>query len=301
MPLFFRRKFDFELRALAQRALDREFPARAQAQFFDDGKPQTEPAALAAVRFIDRVKAVEDTRFVLFGNAHARIAHAKNGVRAAHEPHGERTALFVVADAVGNHVVDDFDEPLAARHHLYALFHFLRESDLFFGNARLERRQNLGQQNGEVYLVIGQGVAVDGGKVDDAADQGRKPVALADDGARRVADTLGRHAVRRDEFGKAADAGERRVHFVRDVGDKIVLRARRRHRFGDVGDEQHAALFFESEAETVIAPFDAAGNGCGLALFEDGGDLPILGKTAYRLVLFVIEQALGRAVDEDDV
>ena len=63
--------------ALAHFALDADPPARLFAQLFDDGKPQSEAAVLAAVRLIHREKAVEDALSVLFGDADARILHGE--------------------------------------------------------------------------------------------------------------------------------------------------------------------------------------------------------------------------------
>ena len=186
------------------------------------------------MRLIYRIKAVEDAGFVLFRKPDARIRHGEHGRFPAREADSKFAAFLIVADGVGNEVVENFQKPLAAGHDPDAARDVEPQGEVLLRELRLERADRLAHEFGEVYLVIGELVAVDGGKIDDGTDEVGEAVALFDDGLCHAPDALGRDAARGDELGKAADTRERRVHFVRDVGDEIVLRAQRRHQFGDV-------------------------------------------------------------------
>ena len=73
------------------------------------------------MRLVDGVKTVENALFVLFGNADARIPHREAGALAPLQDHFERTAFFIVADAVADEVVQNLHKPLAAGHDSHVL------------------------------------------------------------------------------------------------------------------------------------------------------------------------------------
>ena len=253
------------------------------------------------MRPIDGVKAVEDAALVLLGDADARIGHGEDGRCAAGEADGEASSLLIVADPVGDEVVEDLDQPLAAGKDFDSLLRVQREGDVLLPQGWLEIDGELADDLGEVYLVVRQVVRIDGGKIDDGADEVREAVALADDGIGDALQFFGRDGARADQFGKAADAGERGVHLVRDVGNKVVFGARGGHDVRHVGNEQHVGRFPEGKAEAVIPPADPAGESRGLAGGEHCGDFGVLRKAGDGLVLFIPEQIARRPVDERDL
>lgn len=141
----------------------------------------------------------------------------------ASDPHVQASALLVVADGVAYEIAQHLAQPLVAAHDGNVRLDFLFQRYPALVDIGREDIQRLLGQLGEIHLVRGELVVVDFVVIDDAGDELGETVALPDQRLRRRLRLLLVESAARNQLRIAAYGGERSIHFMGHVGDKIVF------------------------------------------------------------------------------
>ena len=178
---------------------------------------------LSAVGSVHGEEAREHAFEVLLRDADPGVRHFRIRRLAALHHHGYAAVFLVVFGGVADEVAEYLRKTFRARGHDDRLFRIHRQSESAPFYVRAQRLRRFARGEGDVAVVAGQFVVVELVEVDDAGDEPGQPVRLRFyDTVRFFLRFLVQVAVFQ-QFRKPLYAGERGVHFVRDVGDELVF------------------------------------------------------------------------------
>ena len=211
----------------------------------DDGEAEAGAARLARARLVHAVEALEDPRQLRLGDAVAGVGNGQAHPRAFGPGAEQDMAVF---RRVGRGVLDEIAQHVVqlgriAAHHAGVR----RDGNRDVLTALLDARLQVGHDAAEQPLDRALGefegflAGIEAGEAQEILHEAFHARGMPRDDLEELLCVGGLAGVVEQRFDVAANGGERRAQFVRDVGDEVAADAVGPAQVGDVVQHQHRA------------------------------------------------------------